>query len=181
MIRKLFNRKRSAALVVALLLLVCLTVGGTLAFLIDSSGPVENTFTPANVPPTIVEELEGNVKEKVTIKNSGNIPAYIRAVVVVTWQDEDGNVYSSAPVLGTDYTATLPATNGWMQKNDGYYYYTSKVPAGEETTALLTDGAVKAEADIPNGYQLHMEIIAQSIQATPDQAVIDAWGFVPGA
>ena len=36
---------------------------------------------------------ENNVKKEVSIQNTGNVRAFIRAEVVVTWKDKDGNVY----------------------------------------------------------------------------------------
>ena len=92
---------KSAALLVSLLLLLTVTVGGTIAFLIDTECPLHNQFNPSKVTTKVEETLSGKIKKDVYIKNTGDTDAWIRAAVVVTWQDAAGNVYGQAPVEGT--------------------------------------------------------------------------------
>ena len=130
--------KKVILLAVSLLLILSAAIGGTVAYLIDQTGSITNTFTPVKVTPGINENFDRSVKNDVQITNTGDIPAYIRVKVVVTWKDEHGNVYGAAPVLGTDYTWQIPGTD-WGKGSDGFYYYTKPVPAGEKTSILLTD------------------------------------------
>lgn len=55
-------KKKSIAVVLALVLLVCCAVGGVLAWLTDTTGPVKNTFTVGNVDITL-EETDATVAE----------------------------------------------------------------------------------------------------------------------
>ena len=177
--------KKPAALLASLALVFVVAVAGTVAFLATNTDPVVNTFTPSSVPPTVVEDIEGNVKEKVVIENSGDTDAYIRATVVVNWLDKDGNVYGGeVPVAGTDYSMNLPAdtdeaTDGvqtnWVLGADGYYYYKLPVSGGKSTEALLTEGRVLNEAMLESGYKLSMEVMAQTIQAVPETVVGEVW------
>ena len=48
-------KKKSLALVLALAMIVVCVVGGTLAWLIDKTGPVTNTFTTSDVDITLTE------------------------------------------------------------------------------------------------------------------------------
>lgn len=158
--------RRSLALAASLVLLMSLGIGATLAWLTDTTKDVENVFTPAAVPPEIEEtkpEDNDNVKENVKVKNQGNVSAYIRAAIVVTWQDDNGNVAPELPVLNTDYTMTLATGTNWSQKQaDGYYYYLEPV-AAQGTTDVLID---EAEPIAPNGdYHLVVEILTQTIQS----------------
>lgn len=168
--------KRSLVLVVSVLALVLAVAGGTLAWLSANTTPVTNTFTPAQVSCTVEETFENNVKSNVKIKNTSNIDAYIRAYVVVTWKDAQGNVYGKLPVKNTDYTMTGPET-GWEEK-DGYYYYTSPVAANGGLTGVLISECKLNEGVMPpaDGYSLSVEIIAEAIQSQPDSAVQQAWG-----
>lgn len=55
-------KKKSIAVVLALVLLVCCAVGGVLAWLTATSGPVVNTFTVGNVDITLAESENLNLK-----------------------------------------------------------------------------------------------------------------------
>lgn len=164
--------KRSLVLVVSLLALLLVVAGGTLAWL-TAQDSVSNTFTPAHVTCAVEETFKNGTKSDVKIKNTSDIPVYIRASIIVTWKDSDGNVYGQLPVAGTDYTMDI-ATDGWVLK-DGYYYCTSPVAVGDTTGTLINKCVVSATAEKPNGYDLSVEIIAEAIQSQPDRAVEDAW------
>ena len=138
-------------------------VGGSLAYLITSTDPVKNVFTPGSVTPDITEEFEDNVKKDVAVKNTGNVPVYIRAKVIVTWENPDGTVLGEQPMAGVDYDITYPP-DGWIQGSDGFYYYTTPVGANASTGVLFTDCEPKKPAP-QEGYTLHVEILSQSIQA----------------
>lgn len=107
---------------------------------------------------------KGSTKTDVTITNTGNTDAFIRAALIGQWLDEDGN-----PVFGfTDYTYGIQLVDSWYQDqfvnktfaqgkftglpgydttpaddhnwvlgSDGYYYYKNIVPAGEEVPDAL--------------------------------------------
>ncbi len=145
------------------------------AYLHDQ-GSVDNAFVMGSVAPSVVETFypDTGVKEDVRVKNDGNAPVYIRALLLVTWQDTTGATLSEKPQEGMDYTRTGPAADsGWKQGGDGYWYYTKRVQPGDSTTQLvqkLTD-----QNDTP-GRRLCVDVIAQSVQASPGEAVSDLWG-----
>lgn len=165
---------RTVMVALALVLVLGLAIGGTIAYLVTNTGSIANTFTPAKVTTSVEEEFKNNVKNNVTIKNTGDTDAYIRAMVVVTWQDKDGNVYATAPAADTDYTVTWTMAD-WVKSDDGYYYYTKKVAPANLTDVLLT-GCQPVEAAPAEGYHLVVEILAEGIQAEPASAVGEAWG-----
>lgn len=166
--------KRSLVLVVSLLALLLVVAGGTLAWL-TAQDSVSNTFTPAHVTCDVDETFDGTAKSNVSIKNTSDIPVYIRASIIVTWKDSSGNVYGQLPVADTDYTMYI-AADGWVP-NGGYYYYTSPVAVGATTGTLISSCTVKAGATPPgDDYKLSVEIIAEAIQSQPERAVGQAWG-----
>lgn len=166
--------KRSLVLVVSVLALVLAVAGGTLAWLTANSGPVTNTFTPAQVTCTVEETFDGTTKSDVKIKNTSNIDAYIRAYVVVTWKNAQGNVYGK-PVKDTDYTIEYATGTGWDKGSDGYYYYTSPVVANDGLTGVLITKCEPVADKAPAGYDLSVEIIAEAIQSLPTTTVTSVW------
>lgn len=174
------NIKKSLVLLTAMVVLLCAVVGGTVAYLVTATDPVTNTFTPSSLETEIEEKFSNNVKSDVKITNTGNVKAYIRAAVIVTWQNTDGTVYGVVPKLGEDYSYT-GAESGWTgPASDGYYYYTSPVEPRSETSVLIQ--SCKPQKAAPaDGYTLHVEIISEAIQAEPTTAVHDAWGVTVGS
>lgn len=169
-----FRWKRSGILLAAVIVLLAGAVGGTWAFLVAQSEPVQNNFTYAHVSCKIDEKFDGTTKSDVKIQNTGDIPAYIRARIVVTWKDANGNVSSTVPVKNTDYTIAFNENEkDWTQQGD-YWYCKTAVDAGEETPVLITKCEKKGNA--PKDYDLSVEILADAIQSEPANAVKEAWG-----
>ena len=175
--KRVMKTKQPVALV-ALLVLLCCTVVGTLAYLVTSTDPVTNTFTPASVSTAVDETFKNGVKSDVKIQNTGNIDAYIRAAVIINWADGDGNV-SATPVKTTDYTIKW-TKEGWVE-HGGYYYYTAPVAVGALTGQLFTGCELAKGVTPPEGYSLQVTILADGIQSEPADAVIQAWGVDPSA
>lgn len=172
-----FRWKRSGILLAAVIVLLAGAVGGTWAFLVAQSEPVQNNFTYAQVSCTINEKFENGVKSDVKIQNTGDIPAYIRARIVVTWKDANGNVSSTVPVKNTDYTIAFNTTD-WTQQ-DGYWYCKNAVDAKDFTPVLITKCEKTGAA--PVDYDLSVEILADAIQSEPASAVTEAWKYTPTA
>ena len=154
------NRKKVVLLLAAAMLILVCGVGGTLAYLVTQAGPVENEFTPGKVTSAVNEDFNGTTKKDVTIKNTGNVSAYIRAAIVVTWKDAQGNTLPEAP--GADDYAIGINTSDWTQ-NGGYYYYNAAVPAGG-STANLINSCTQAKT-YEDGRKLCVEIIGSAIQS----------------
>ena len=163
-------------LLASLALVVTAVIGTTLAYLVSTPPAVTNTFTPGEIESEIHENLSNKTKSNVTVKNTGNADAYIRAKVVITWQDADGNVLAEQPVKDTDYTINGSPDSGWFE-SDGFFYWNSKVPAGKSTGVLIKELKQSETTD----RHLHVEILADAIQAEPADAVKGAWGVIVNA
>lgn len=176
--------KKSIALLVSLILVLSVTIGVSLAYLVATSGSVENTFSPSRVTTEVNETFDGKVKTNVSIKNTGDTTAYIRAAVVVTWQDENGNVHGTVPANG-DYEITYNLDNQtnpvgkWELGTDGFYYWTSPV-APDATTGVLITEAKPLKAAPAEGYTLCIEILGSGIQSVPTTVVVENWESVTG-
>ncbi len=175
--------KSKFSILLVSILMLFIVVQGTVAFLLDQTSPVENKFTPTTITVEVEEILEQNEKNDVKVRNTGNADAYIRATVVATWVDKSGNVYSKTPVLGIDYEFMLPATEQWVKGEDDFYYYTNKVKSNDVTTNLFTKCHMLENANIPDGFELSVEILAQGVQADGvndknEHPVELAWGVL---
>ena len=184
------RKRRSPAkqLTAALWILLILAVpgmlfGGVVAYLSDSAGALTNQFEiEDSVNPVIQETVAGNVKSNVTVDvGDTEYPVYVRAAVVVTWQNSNGDVYWQEPVKGTDYTIMMNETD-WF--SDGNYWYYKTPVASNGSTENLIVSCSPAKAAPADGYVLNVEILAQPVQAvgttdnTPEKpAVEDAWGI----
>lgn len=196
------NKKKISVVAICLLLTVVLAVGGTLAYLFTTTLPVENTFQPARVGNYVEETFDGVTKTNVKVENSVEgdttevVNAYIRATYVVTWQKsetkEGKTVKYMKPADADDYTVSLnldstapgDVTGKWIKFGD-YYYFTGVVAPGN-TTDVLINSISPVNGAAPAGYNLHVEILSQSIQAegTNDKGETPAqlkWGVTISA
>ena len=169
------RKKKNALLLSILVIVIALVSAVTIAFIVTHTDKKENSFKAGSVATDVVEKFENNVKKDVSIKNTGNTSGYIRAQIVVSWALDSGNVYASSPVEGSDYTITYTADSSWKQGADGFWYYTKPVDAGDNTDDLIEKAEKVEGANAPDGYNLSIDIIASSVQATPTGAVTSSW------
>lgn len=165
--RRAGGSKKPLTLFVALVLLLTLAVGGSLAWLVSNDN-VTNSMVPGEVPIQINETVSNNVKSDVTVTNNGNIQAFIRVAIIANKVDEQGNV-----TIGDKPSFTV--SSAWTEI-DGYYYYNGIVEPkgthGDTTAPLFTTDVSFANGEI--------NILAESIQVlggiTGDgKASVDAW------
>ena len=173
---KLLQSKQSLAikLVICLILLLMISVGGTIAFVVTHTSEIRNTFTESVVKCEVDETFKNNVKSNVSIKNTGDTTAYIRAFVNVTWMNESGQVASVSPKENTDYEI-IYSTSGWIKGSDGYWYYSLPVQPNDKTAVLINSCQLLETASAPYGYYLSVEIVCSAIQSTPVSVVRDIW------
>ena len=115
---------------VAICILLCLisVAGGTLALLLDATGPVINKFNPVHV--------DSHVNEDYTVTNKGDIPAMIRAGVTFNWVVDDSAASNNDVyyVKGSALPQIETLGSGWTKKGD-YYYYSDAVDPETEPEA----------------------------------------------
>ena len=155
--------KKASALTIAIILILVMAIGGTVAFLVTHTDQIVNTFQPTDVTCEINEKFndDNTVKTSAVVENTGKIPAYIRVAVVANTVDADGSITDTADVRDK------LASSGWTEIN-GYYYYNGVVQPNETTGQLLDADGIDL-----NGIQV--TILASAIQAEPTNAVAEAW------
>lgn len=159
--------KKAVLLFVLSVALVVTSVNVTVAVLLTKTEPIENTFTP----PVLHVSLEG-IDD---IKNTGDVPVYVRAFSVVNWvsTDNEHTILSTKPKENVDFKVEFH-TDGWFLASDGFYYFENALAPGEE---LHLFDMVTQLVEKP-GYELRFEILSSAIQATPTEAVEEAWRAV---
>ena len=142
-------KKRMILLVVALVLVLSMTVGLTMAYFSDSTEAEGGIPVTLGGQTTIIEKQSDDNKV-IQIKNTGETDVVVRVAV-----------YGPTEI---SYSGS-----GWTDGGDGYYYYDSILPAGE-TSSKLT-----AKWDVPEdlGDDYAVVVIQES-----DQAVYDASGSI---
>lgn len=163
---------RQVLLLAALVVIAMGVVGGTVAYLVTNTTPVVNTFEPGYVKCVINEDFNDGdtVKENVTVTNTGNVDAFIRAAIIVTWKSGN-DIVATVPENDIDYKITGLENNTKWTKVGDYYYYNKKVSPGEKTSNLFDSCEVLTD----NGYTLSVEILADAIQAEPERVVEENW------
>lgn len=180
--QKQHRNHRVLPILLAFVFVAIIAVATVYAYLQAKTSPVTNSVSAASDPKlTISETFDKTTKSNVKVQ-VGNIgySVYVRAAIVVTWKDASGNVSAVKPVTGTDYTISLNDID-WFKTDDGFYYYRLSVKSGGSTSNLINT-CTPVEGKNPDGYQLNVEIISQTIQAlgssdSGDPAVKQAWGI----
>lgn len=161
-----------------ILMILFASVGGTVAFLIDATTPVVNTFNPTNIAIETYENFDGTNKKDIYVQNDGTANAYVRVKLIGYWYDnQDDTIIAKQSWF--DMSANQP-NNKWVYL-DGYYYYTEVVEANGGKTEHLFDTPIVLGTNSEDGARKVLEIVAESIQVdgkngTGQSPVELAWG-----
>ena len=166
-------------------ILACAAVSGSLAWLISTPEPVVNEFIPGEVTIQVDETFDDGhtTKQNVSIKNTGNVPAYIRVALVPAWVDDEGNSAAKPASLeqldnecniawgedGNGYEAD------WFIGADGFYYCKTFINPGKSTPILIKSCTVK---DGEHEYDFELQVIASAVQSLPTSTVEKVWPVV---
>ncbi|MBP1041559.1 hypothetical protein I6N95_11130 [Vagococcus sp. BWB3-3] len=154
-----------------------LLVNKTQAWLLAKTDERANQFTVGKVTHEIEEKFDKNLKTDVKITNTGNTTAFVRVKIIPQWLDKTGN--NSVGLVATDtYDIVFNEVN-WFEK-DGFWYCRQPVMSGEQTAVLVK--SAKPKEQLAEAYQeklFNLEVITQSVQSSPIEAVMELWGVDP--
>lgn len=175
-----FNAKKKLSILIISLALLCMAgIGGTLAYLLDATDPVVNTFTPAKVDITIYESKDETTKSDIKITNSSDndaVTAFVRAKLVTYWTDIVDGKETVIPAPSEDIAkkagGELITANGWFEVN-GIYYYDSPVAPGASTKVMANPITITLSAG--STIKCYIDVLAEAIQAEPTTAVEESW------
>lgn len=164
-------QERAGVAVLSIVLIACIFVVGAVAYL-QREAKLVNTFETGNVETEVLEDFDGTVKKNVSLKNTGTVDSYLRAKILIYYEDNEGNIIGEVPEEEKDYQMTWGGGTQWLKSSNGYYYYVNPVKSGDQTSELIKEcGAEEKE-----NRHLVVDILAEAIQAQPTTAVEDAWG-----
>lgn len=161
-----WSGRKAILLCVLIIALVASTIGTTLAMIMTRTQTINNVFRPAEIE---LSSWSGN-----DIINSGTVPSYVRAAVVVTWVSESNSkeILSVSPEEKVDYTITL--ADGWFKAKDGFYYFSNPLSAAQSInliTAFEQTGTME-------GYVINVQVVSSAIQTNPTEAVESSWSAI---
>lgn len=159
-------------------ILACAAVYGSLAWLISTPEPVVNSFIPGVVTIEVDEKFDGSTKSDVSIKNTGNVPAYIRVALVPAWVDDKGNIAAKPASLDDcNITRGDDFDQFWFKGTDGFYYCKTVIEPEGSTPILIKSCTVKGEE---HEYDFELQVIASAVQSLPTTTVEAVWPVVVG-
>ena len=166
--------KKLTMVLVAIILVLCCTIGGTLAWLKDTTAPVTNTFTVGNVEITLTES---------PLKDDGSYGAPAEGTVAVDASSEDCWLFvkfeeKGNPATYIQYTSTLTTDNKWTQ-GDGttipanVWYREVKKTADVRSWNLLLDNKIQIKTsvtagDMTNAAKAELVWTAYAVQSAND-------------
>ena len=163
-------------------ILACAAVSGSLAWLTSTPEQVVNSFTPGVVTIQVDEKFDGSTKSNVRIKNTGNVPAYIRVALIPAWVDDEGNIAAKPASLKLNDDCNIAwgkVGNGyeddWFIGSDGFYYCKTVIEPGASTPILIKSCTVKGEE---HEYDFELQVIASAVQSLPTSTVEKVWPVV---
>ena len=163
-------QERVGVAVLSIVLIACVFVVGAVAYL-QREAKLVNTFETGIVETEVQENFDGAVKSNVFLKNTGTVDEYLRAKILIYYEDNEGNIVGEVPAEGMDYQIDWGDSAQWLKSSNGYYYYAAPVKSGDATDVLIQECR---ETEKENRH-LVVDILAEAIQAEPTTAVEDAW------
>ena len=177
-------KKKLFISVVAVALVACFAIGGTLAWLTDKTDPKVNTFTVGDIDITLAE----------TTSNYKMIPGYTIAKdpkVSVTADSEDCYLFVKVEESENfDNFMTYTMADGWTELETGVYYRVVKNSDTPREFYVLADNqvTVKGEVtkemlnDLTEGTYPTLTFTAYAVQLhknnTQDFTAAEAWAAV---
>lgn len=164
------SKKTKKYVIAAVVLIAVLVIGGTLAYMFRTTDTVQNTLIPAKVTCEVKEIVYNNKKTEVQVRNTSNIPAYLRVKLVSYYQTESGDV-SATPATVPDFILA----DGWIATGNDTYCYTQPVAVNGLTPNLIADGSY-IDLGEKDGLKQVVTVVSEAIQSEPADAVQQSWG-----
>ena len=169
---KLLSKKITVC-IISIAVLISISVGVTIAYLVSRPDPLDNRFKPVSVACIVEDGDAGAGISNLAVKNTGDVKAYARCVVLATYvSTSDGTIHSDAPIKGEDFNLNM-GSDSWMLSDDGFYYYALPVEPNSSTDVLVS--SVTEIASAPSGYELRISVYASMLQSEPAKAIEQTW------
>ena len=158
------KRKILKTAILILSIVLVLLCGTTFALMYRQTQELNNQLEAAVVTCVVEEDFDGEEKTSITVKNTGNIDAYLRVCLVSYWVDGEGNIISKPSQM-----PALSKADGWIAGTGNTYYYSKPIAPGDSTPNLLAAALNLEKLQV-------VEVFADAIQSKPVEAVTGSWG-----
>lgn len=192
------NKKKLILVVTALICVLTLSVGVTLAASFSNNSPkveTTNVVTMGRVDIDLIDIYSrpdtvgpGQVVPKVvSVKNIGENTAYVRIQVDKAWYEQDTENRLDTTEYDPNYIVLNFANpEDWILGTDGYYYYQIPLEPGQTAENLIDSFSLPADWDMEGYFGLdgHITVHAEAVQydnfypARNDENDIVNWGDV---
>ena len=183
------NTKKMVALLLALTLMLGCAIGGTVAYLIDQTSTIENTFTSSDVSIKLEEDGAENNKQSFQMVPGKEITK--KATVTVNANSEKCYLFVKVEKSSNfDTYMTYSMNSGWTQLKDGNgnnvvgVFYREVVSSTEnQPFEVLADNKVvvkntltKTDMESAKNADTYMKFTAYAIQFDHLENVSNAYG-----
>lgn len=152
-------KKKTIALVMAMVMLFGIAVGGTIAWLTDKTAEVKNTFTVGNIDIDLDESDDLDLKmvpgKDITKDPEVTVKANSEACWLFVKIDKSSNLDDFI-----DYTVD----SGWTKLQDGVYYREVAATTADVTYSVLAEDQVTVNSDVTKAM---MDAIEKGEAAKP--------------
>lgn len=175
-------KKKTVALLLALVLVFGVAAGGTLAWLIDKTNPVTNTFTVGDINIELTETTGNNYKIVPGLDISKDPKVTVKAGSEACWLFVKVDEANWPTVKDGDTRKVNYTMDGWTQLPGvtGVYYREVSATTADTAFAVLTDNKItvsttltKAEANAITTPTL--TFTAYAVQKDAATTAADAW------
>ncbi len=165
-------RRLNRIMLISTLTVALLSVGAAIAYMFAISAPMENTFERAVVSCEVAESFDehSGVKDSIAVKNTSNIPVYVRIRIVSYRVDGEGNIIGIPSEI-----PHFTLADGWTETEYGTYEYEHPIGAGQSSPSLFADGSVMTLDTYDEESSQVVEVFAEAIQSEPARAREEAW------
>lgn len=192
------NKKKLILVVTALICVLALSVGVTLAASFSDDSPKAETTNVVTIGRVDIDLIDiytrpasvgpGQVVPKiVSVENTGENTAYVRIQVDKAWYESGTDNRLDTTVYDPGYIVLNFANpEDWVLGTDGYYYYQIPLEPGQTAENLIDSFSLPADWDM-EGYQSldgHITVRAEAVQydnfypTRNDEDDIVNWGGV---
>lgn len=179
--KKLF--KRSFICLIALVIASAIHFSAwTVAYFGENVTAGYSTIKAGNVDILLIETMQGadgitaymdpvsimpatSVSKMVSVKNTGDLPVYIRIKLDMTIEDESNKPADWKDLIRCTYGESDACNSDWILKNDGYYYYKNALETGESAALFDTVHFSPAMGNQFTNQKFVLRITSEATQA----------------
>ncbi len=188
-------KKKGLIISLSLLLVLCFAAGATLAWLLDTTDPVVNTFSPSNIEITLVESDSDDADTDATKNSYKMLPGTtIKKDPKVTVLKGSEACWLYVKVIKTgpvDEYLTVTMASGWTQiTGTDVWYYTGTITQGTPIPVLANNQvAVKntvnkemmTDLEADDAILPNITFQAYAVQKEAGTDAVVAWNATYGA